>query len=163
DNIERDRTEEVQEYVDKLKELKLELRKKVIEHDKLTRLGRKALDEGDEDSVIGYNSMLAEVVKEMNKIEKRIEEYEIYIKNNSTSVNINENLIVKALHDFEGLFEVADNKTRKALIGTLIKKIEMENDRETIKSITLWFEEDNDLPPPPSLFFGDDLPEGEAR
>lgn len=163
DNIERDRTEEVQEYVDKLKELKLELRKKVIEHDKLTRLGRKALDEGDEDSVIGYNSMLAEVVKEMNKIEKRIEEYDIYIKNNSTSVNINENLIVKALHDFEGLFEVADNKTRKALIGTLIKKIEMENDRETIKSITLWFEEDNDLPPPPSLFFGDDLPEGEAR
>lgn len=99
----------------------------------------------------------------MNKIEKRIEEYDIYIKNNSTSVSINEKLIVKALHDFEGLFEVADNKTRKALIGTLIKKIEMENDRETIKSITLWFEEDNNLPSPPSLFFGDDLPEGEAR
>ncbi|RSK36611.1 hypothetical protein [Bhargavaea beijingensis] len=99
----------------------------------------------------------------MEEIEKRIEQYDIYIKNHSTSFTIDEDLILKALNDFNGLFKIADNKTRKMLMGSLIKKIEMENDRETIKSITLWFEEDNDLPPPPSLFFGDDLPEGEAR
>lgn len=67
------------------------------------------------------------------------------------------------IHDFEGLFKVADNKMRKSLISSLIKKIEVDSDRETIKSITLWFEEDDNLPPPPSIFFGDVLPESEAR
>lgn len=163
DTIEMDRTEEVQKYVDELKVLKLEYKEKEKEEATLIVKARNAIKDGEERLEKGYNSMLSKVVEEKEEIEKRIEEYDIYIKNNSSSININENLIVKALQDFDGLFEVADNKTRKALIGTLIKKIEMENDRETIKSITLWFEEENNLPSPPSLFFGDALPEDEAR
>lgn len=141
----------------------MEYKEKEKEEATLIVKARNAIKDGEERLEKGYNSMLSKVVEEKEEIEKRIEEYDIYIKNNSSSININENLIVKALQDFDGLFEVADNKTRKALIGTLIKKIEMENDRETIKSITLWFEEENNLPSPPSLFFGDALPEDEAR
>lgn len=163
ENIERDRTASVQKYVDELEVLKLEYKDKSKEEAGLIAEYRKLKKEGEERLAKGTNKTLSTVVEEMEEIEKRIEQYDIYIKNHSTSFTIDEDLILKALNDFNGLFKIADNKTRKVLMGSLIKKIEMENDRETIKSITLWFEEDNNLPSPPSLFFGNDLPEGEAR
>ncbi|RLQ94003.1 DNA recombinase [Falsibacillus albus] len=67
-------------------------------------------------------------------------------------MNINEELISEALKDFDGLFQIADKKTRKLLLKTIIRKIELENDRKTIKSITFWFEEENTPPPTPSIF-----------
>ncbi|PAD38484.1 hypothetical protein CHH53_10730, partial [Terribacillus sp. 7520-G] len=76
---------------------------------------------------------------------------------------INKDLIMAALKDFDGLYEIADNKTRKVLMRSIIKKIELNPDRKTIKSITLWFEEGDTPPPPPSIFFGDVLPVNDER
>lgn len=163
ESIEQDRTEGVQEYVNELKILELEYKEKEKEEATLIARTRKAIKEDNAEEEKAYNSMLSKVVEEKEEIEKRLEEYNMYIKNHSTSLNIDENLVRTALQDFNGLYEIADNKTRKVLLQSLIKNIEVENDRETIKSITLWFEEGNKLPSPPSLFFGDVLPVSEER
>ncbi len=54
-----------------------------------------------------------------------MKEYEIFIRNHSTSLNINKDLIMAALKDFDGLYEIADNKTRKVLLRSIIKRIDL--------------------------------------
>ncbi|GGJ55268.1 recombinase family protein [Virgibacillus salexigens] len=163
ENIDRERTEGVQESVSELEFLKSEYKEKESEEASLIARVRRAIKNNDEDGERSYNSIISKVVEEKEKIEKQIEEYNIYIKNHSTSLNIDEGLILQALEDFNGLYEIADNKTRKFLLRSLIKKIEVQNDRETIESMTLWFEEGNNLPSSPSLFFGDVLPVNDVR
>lgn len=70
---------------------------------------------------------------------------------------------MSALKDFDKLYDIADNQTRKVLLRSLIKKIEMNKDRKTINSITLWFEEGNTPSPPPPLFFDDGFPVSEVQ
>lgn len=164
ENLEREKDENIQGFKEELNILKLEYDEKVKEEGTISARVRNAIKDKDEEALISYNSILSHVVKEREEIEKRINEYEIYIKNHSTVLNINKDLVLEALRSFDELFEIADNKTRKVLMRSIIKKIELEEDRKTIKSITLWFdEEDNTPPPPPSIFFGEGFPVNEVR
>lgn len=162
-NLEQDRTEEIQFYNNELKFMNEELRIKLEEEADLLKRARLAIKENNKDKEKNYNLMLFQTVGEREELEKRIEEYNVYIKNNSPTINIDKELIMVALKDFDKLYDIADNQTRKVLLRSLIKKIEMNKDRKTIKSITLWFEEGNAPSPPPPLFFDNGFPVSEVR
>ncbi|MFS0749842.1 hypothetical protein [Oceanobacillus sp. 1P07AA] len=81
--------------------MKSEYKEKESEEASLIARVRRAIKNNDEDGERSYNSIISKVVEE--KIEKQIEEYNIYIKNHSTSLNIYEGLILQALEDFNGL------------------------------------------------------------
>lgn len=162
-NIEEKRSEDILNYSKELEFMRKELKDKLEEEANLLLKARQAIKEKNKQEEKNYNLMLQQTVGEREELEKRVEEYDIYIRNHSTSLNINKDLIMAALKDFDGLYEIADNKTRKVLMRSIIKKIELNPDRKTIKSITLWFEEGDTPPPPPSIFFGDVLPVNDER
>jgi site-specific DNA recombinase len=163
-SIEQKRTEVIQDYQREMETLKIELKKKTEEEAGLLARARKAITEKNEQEEKNYNLMLNQVIGEREEVEKRVEEYEIYLKNHSSTLNINKELIIAALKDFDELYEIADSKTRKVLLRSIIKKIDLNNDRKTVKSITLWFEEgDDNTPSPPSIFFGESFPVNDER
>lgn len=162
-NIEEKRSEDIRNYSKELEFIKKELKEKLEEEANLLLRARQAIKEKNEKRENNYNLMLEQTVGERENLEKRVEEYEVYIRNHSTSLNIDKDLILAALRDFDGLYEIADNKTRKVLMRSIIRKIELNPDRKNIKSITLWFEEGDTPPLPPSIFFGDVLPVNDER
>ncbi|MEK5104936.1 recombinase family protein [Cytobacillus sp. FSL M8-0252] len=163
-NIDEEKSEVINDHKRELDILKHEFKDKMEEEASLLLRARKAIKEKNEEEEKNYNLMLRQTVKEREELEKRIESYEVYIKNHSTALNINKDLVLEALKDFDELYAIADSKTRKVLLRSIIKKIDLTKDRKGIDSITLWFEEgDTPLPPPPSIFFGDILPVNEER
>ncbi|WP_017725849.1 recombinase family protein [Halalkalibacterium ligniniphilum] len=163
-NIDSEKTEEVNAYRSELALLKKEHNEKLREEVIFATKVRKAMRENDEESEKGYASTLSLIVSEKEELEKRINDYEIFIKNNSTSFKIGKELILEALTNFHNTFELVDKVTKKQLISSLIKRIELESDRKTIKSLVLWFEEEDNLSPPPTSSFLDiPLPESELR
>src|SRR5699024_978141 len=130
-NLEQDRTEEIQFYNNELKFMNEELRRKLEEEADLLKRARQAIKENNKDKEKNYNLMLFQTVGEREELEKRIEEYNVYIKNNSTSKDIDNELSMTALKDFDKLYQIEDNATRKVLLRSLIKKIEMNKDRES--------------------------------
>jgi site-specific DNA recombinase len=135
-NLENERDENIHQYVLDLKILRLELNDITTEEVKFKNKLRKASKEEDEEGELSYKSTLSEIVKEKEELEKKIEGYEIFIQNHSKVQDIDKDLILEALKNFHDLFEIGDHQTKKQLLKSLIKKIEMESDRKTIKSIT---------------------------
>ncbi|OAJ74713.1 hypothetical protein AYJ08_08115 [Brevibacillus sp. SKDU10] len=60
-------------------------------------------------------------------------------------VVITKEAIIEALRNFSALYDTATNEQKKQLIRAIIKKIEMEPNREDIKIITFWFDFDDAL------------------
>jgi site-specific DNA recombinase len=54
-------------------------------------------------------------------------------------VKIDRVTVNQALINFNSLFDSATNEEKKTLIRALIKRIDVEPDRKTIKDITFWF------------------------
>lgn len=162
-NIEHERTEDIQEYMTQLGFLQKELKEKIEEEAGLLAKARQAIKAKNEMEEKNYNLMLNQTVGEREEIEKKVNEYEIFIKNHSSSLSITKDQIITALRDFDELFEIADYKTRKVLLRSIIKRIDLSKDRKSIKSLTLWFEEGDDTPSPPPIFSGDIFPVNDER
>lgn len=54
-------------------------------------------------------------------------------------INIDRETVKHALINFNSLFDSSSIKQKTALIRALIKRIEVEPDRQTIRDITFWF------------------------
>ncbi|WP_156289874.1 recombinase family protein [Oceanobacillus salinisoli] len=162
-NIEEERTEDIQKYRIELGFLQKELKEKMEEEAALLAKARQAIKAKNENEEKNYNLMLNQTVGEREDIEKKVNEYEIFIKNHSSSLNITNDQIITALRDFDELLQIADNKTKKVLLRSIIKGINLSKDRKSIKSLTLWFEEGDDTPSPPPIFFGDIFPVNDER
>lgn len=61
-------------------------------------------------------------------------------------IKINRDTVNQALINFNALFDSATNEQKKALIRALVKRVEVETDRQTIKDITFWFFDGLTLP-----------------
>ncbi len=162
-NIEQERSEDIKDYKKQLGFLEKELKEKKQEEAKLIAKARQAIREENEEGEKTYNLMLNQTVGEREEIEAKVHEHEIFIKNHSSNLTITKDQIVTALRDFDELFQIADYKTQKVLLRSIIKRIDLSEDRKSIKSITLWFEEGDDTPSPPQIFLGDFFPVNDVQ
>lgn len=93
-----------------------------------------------------YNEAIIAVNKKIEEAERTIHVIQVGLEKKSANYAINKELIIEAMQNFEVMFEIADNEEKKQLIRALVKRIEMEPDRKSLKSIVFWFSEDNALP-----------------
>ncbi|WP_249704709.1 recombinase family protein [Bacillus zhangzhouensis] len=113
----------------------------------------KALDKRsklDEDYFAGelksstYNRLMNDLQKEIDTLESNIRKSQSKISSNERSVNKDE--VIYALKNLKKLFEIVSDDEKKVLVRSLIKEIQMEENRKDIKKITFWFSSDNVLP-----------------
>lgn len=81
--------------------------------------------------------------KEIDTLESNIRKSESKISSNERSINKDE--VIYALKNFKKLFEIVSDD-EKVLVRSLIKEIQMEENRKDFKKITFWFSSDNVLP-----------------
>lgn len=93
-----------------------------------------------------YNEAIIAVNKKIEEAERTIHVIQVGLEKKSANYAINKELIIEAMQNFEVMFEIADNEEKKQLIRALVKRIEVEPDRKSLKSIVFWFSEDNALP-----------------
>jgi len=60
-----------------------------------------------------------------------------------SKLELNKDMIIDALNNFEVMFNSATNEEKRALLRALIKEIHMKADRKKIKNIVFWFTEDD--------------------
>lgn len=95
-----------------------------------------------------YNRLSEELRQNNEELTTRIIKFQDQLDVKfSEIVNIDRNTINQALINFDRLFASASNEQKKALIRALIKRIEVEPDRQTIRDITFWFFNTPCLPP----------------
>lgn len=104
-----------------------------------------------------YNRLSEALEQELNDCNRVIAHLEREIYMLQSAVIINRDIIVEALMNFECLYEEATNGERRSLLRSLIKEINMEADRKSIKNIVFWFTEDD------GTSASDCLPKREAR
>lgn len=83
---------------------------------------------------------------QIDEFKKKVNGQKRVIEKTSAQNNINKEVVVAALHNFNELFHRADSEEKKMLVRALIKEIEMENDRKDIKKVTFWFSSESVLP-----------------
>ncbi|EMI11391.1 recombinase family protein [Anoxybacillus gonensis] len=125
------------------KELKkLENQRKKVENDYL---------QGELDVRV-YNKTMLSIQNKEDELNEVIRNLEMQLEKQSSTFNINEDLVIEALSNFENLYDTADNETKKMLLRSIIKSIEVDPNRKEIKSIVFWFLENN------ASFENNDLP-----
>ncbi|NRD80039.1 recombinase family protein [Bacillus sp. BRMEA1] len=93
-----------------------------------------------------YNRLSNELQIQIDEFKKKVSKQSREIEKVSAQNNINKEVVVAALHNFNELFNKADSEEKKMLIRALIKEIHMENNRKDIKKITFWFSSESVLP-----------------
>src|SRR5690625_4675850 len=96
-SIKEDQSAEIRYYNNEIKLMEKELRKTLEEESGLLRRARLAIKENKEEEEKNYNLMLFQTVKEREELEKRIEEHRIFVKNNSSTISLNKELIMASL------------------------------------------------------------------
>lgn len=104
----------------------------------------------DEDYFMGniesttYNRLMIGIEKQIKDIERGIRRLEQEITSNEEKVD--KDLILDTLKNFEQFFALVSDEERKLLIRSLIKEIQMEENRKDVKEITFWFSSVPSLP-----------------
>ncbi|MFJ8531687.1 recombinase family protein [Bacillus sp. NPDC094106] len=91
-----------------------------------------------------YNRLMNELQLEINKLKRNIRESESEITRNDSMINKEE--VIHALKNFNKFFKMVNDEEKKLLIRSLIREIQMEENRKDIKEITFWFLPDSVLP-----------------
>ncbi|MDN4093767.1 recombinase family protein [Brevibacillus agri] len=138
--IEKDRTLDTSELkqnlsIQKRELLKLEDRQKKLDADYFSGL-----------SPDTYDRLSIQLQKEIKNTKEVIANIEREIEKITSGLNIDKELVIEALKNFEQLFDSASNEEKRQLVRSLIKRIEMEPNRKDVKTIVFWFSEDNGLP-----------------
>ena len=97
DNLEQDRSAEIQSYSNEIKLMEKELRRTIEEESSLLRRARQAIKENKKEEEKNYNLMLFQIINKREELEKRIEDHKIFIKNNSPTISIDKELIMASL------------------------------------------------------------------
>ncbi|MEK4343146.1 recombinase family protein [Brevibacillus sp. FSL L8-0710] len=141
EKLERDKTNDTSGQTENLKMQRIELRKQQEQKAQADQW----LDEG---------RITPEAYSErINRANRKIEELELIIANiereidkATSAFNIDKDMVIEALTNFDTLFECATNEEKRILMKSLIKEIVMEPNRKEIKTIVFWFSEGNGLP-----------------
>jgi site-specific DNA recombinase len=93
-----------------------------------------------------YNMRAEELMDKIDGLSERINQYQKELNREFAKIKIDKEIVNQALINFNLLFESASNMQKKALIRALVKRVEVEQDRQTIKDIALWFCDELTLP-----------------
>ncbi|WP_027086850.1 recombinase family protein [Cohnella panacarvi] len=88
-----------------------------------------------------YDRLSGNLDEEIFELETVIKGIEREIGKSQTAININKEIIIEALKNFDDLFEVASNEEKRKLMRSIIKEIHVEPDRKKVKDIVFWFTE----------------------
>lgn len=122
-----------------------ELNLRKAEHEKkINSLDEKYL--AGELEVANFNRLSSKLQSEIDEMTEMIEEVERELTKLQSRVDINANLVVEILANFNKLFDLADEQEKKELIRSIIKEIHVSKDRKELKQISLWIGEDICLP-----------------
>lgn len=91
-----------------------------------------------------YNRLMNNLQKEIESLEREIRKSDSIITSNERSIDKDQ--IIYALKNFNKLFEIVSPEERKLLVRSLIKEIQMEENRKDVKEITFWFSSVPSLP-----------------
>lgn len=91
-----------------------------------------------------YNRLMSDLEKEFEKLERSIRKLESEINRNESSINKDE--IIYTLKNFKKFFAIVTEEERKLLVRSLIKEIQMDENRKDVKEITFWFSSVLSLP-----------------
>lgn len=152
--LESEKKSDVAELASDLALLKREIKKSKEEQSNLD----KQLLSGDKGLKIEHYNRISDLIQErINELKLNIANIERQIERNDSNYILNKEIIINTLKSFDTLFEKANGEEKKLLIRSLIKNVEMEQDRKEIKSIAFWFSEGNGPIPP------NDLPPSKVR
>ncbi|CQR45883.1 DNA-invertase hin [Paraliobacillus sp. PM-2] len=125
------------------KEIKIFKRQLQKLFDKRSKLDEDYFNDNIEAST--YNRLIEGLQSKIHELEQSIRTLESKLE--SQGVELDEDMIIYVLRNFEQLFEKADDKDKKLLIRSLIKEIHVKENRKEIEKITFWFSSVDVLPP----------------
>jgi site-specific DNA recombinase len=86
-----------------------------------------------------YNRLSEQIRMRNEELSSQINKFQRMIEAGYAKIKFDRNTVKQALMNFDSLFDSATNEQKKALIRALIKRIDVEPDRKSIKEITFWF------------------------
>jgi site-specific DNA recombinase len=122
-------------------ELKLQVEKKAKQID--------SLDERYLNGEIGsdnYNRLITKAQSELAEVSELLAKTERKVARLNYGSQINSQMVVEVLKDFDSLFEVADDQEKKVLIRSVIKSVHVSTDRKKLERISLWIGDDLSVP-----------------
>lgn len=93
-----------------------------------------------------YNRLSEQTTEKVEELEAQINQFQRMLDTEYAKIHIDREMVNQALLNFNSLFDSATNEQKKALIRALIKRIDVEHDRKTVKEITFWFFDEPLLP-----------------
>lgn len=93
-----------------------------------------------------FNRLSEQLREIQEELSNRIDKFQRMLDAEYAKIQIDRDTVNQALINFNLLFDSATNEQKKALIRALVKRIDVEPDRQTIKDITLWFFDKPNLP-----------------
>jgi Site-specific recombinases, DNA invertase Pin homologs len=86
-----------------------------------------------------YNRLSEQIRMRNEELSSQIDKFQRMVEVEYAKIKFDRNTVKQALMNFDSLFDSATNEQKKALIRALIKRIDVEPDRRSIKEITFWF------------------------
>ncbi|MNC56274.1 hypothetical protein D3C75_1058570 [compost metagenome] len=139
--IEEDVSQDKQPLELRYNELKLKVENKTKQID--------SLDErylNGEISSDNYNRLITKAQSELAEVNELLAKTERKLARLDYGSQINSQMVVEILKDFDSLFEVADDQEKKVLIRSVIKSVHVSTDRKKLERISLWIGDDLCVP-----------------
>ncbi|NKI20355.1 hypothetical protein HFN20_03740 [Paenibacillus dendritiformis] len=93
-----------------------------------------------------YNRLITKEQSELAKAYELLAKTERKIARLDYESQINSQMVVEILKDFDSLFETADDQEKKVLIRSVIKSVHVSTDRKKLERISLWIGDDLSVP-----------------
>ncbi|WHY34215.1 recombinase family protein [Cytobacillus firmus] len=93
-----------------------------------------------------YSRLSISLQSEIDRFKQKVNVKKQEINRLSNKEDIDKEIVMAALLNFNELFHKATNEEKKMLVRSLIKEVRMERNRKEINKITFWFSSDNALP-----------------
>ena len=139
--IEEDVSQDKQPLELRYNELKLKVENKTKQID--------SLDErylNGEISSDNYNRLITKAQSELAEVNELLAKTERKLARLDYGSQINSQMVVEILKDFDSLFEGADDQEKKVLIRSVIKSVHVSTDRKKLERISLWIGDDLCVP-----------------
>ncbi|WP_159883423.1 hypothetical protein [Paenibacillus puerhi] len=93
-----------------------------------------------------YNRLITKAQSQLAEANELLAKTERKLTRLDHGSQINSQMVVEILKDFDSLFEVADDKEKKVLIRSVIKSVHVSTDRKKLERISLWIGDDLSVP-----------------
>jgi len=86
-----------------------------------------------------YNRLSEQLSEKIDELSERRDRFQRMLDAEYAKILIDRETVNQALINFNLLFDSATNEQKKALIRALVKRVDVEPDRQAIRDITFWF------------------------